>query len=209
MLGRARRSTLCFFALVGGLLGCTWVVPRRARAACTSSGEPSLAALSSAALRSSALEPARMRSLLRRARVAGLLPQVIVRVGRGAYDSVRNADSLDATMLSSDTLRYDITLRFSLDRLIFDAHELRAAEAAARMAEHRVALLERIAALWSERRRLDASPPALFSTTSASDPTDDARCTELTTQLDVLTGGALGSAAAEKSISLRTPPPRR
>ena len=168
-----------------------------------------MAVLSSAALRVSALEPARIRSMLRRARVAALLPQVIVRVGRGAYDSVRNADSLDPTVLSSDTLRYDVTLRFSLDRLIFDAHELRAAEAAGRMAEHRVALLERIAILWSERRRLDAVPPPLVSTATRVDATDDERCTELTTQLDMLTGGALGGPNTVKAISLPGPPPRR
>jgi hypothetical protein len=108
---------------------------------------------------------------------------------------VRNADALDPTLLSSDSFRYEVVARFSLDRLIFDAHELRTAEAAGRIAEHRAVLFERVTALWSERRKLD----------SGTDSASSDRCTELTALLDALTGGAL----QRGRNSLRDGPPRR
>jgi len=183
--------------LLVALLGAASVVltpGTPAAAACADPAEPSLALLSRAALRLAALEPGRVLSMLRRARAAALLPQVTVRVGRGAYDSVRDADTLQPSNLSSDDFHWEVMARFSLDRLVFDMHELRAAEAAGRLTEHRLLLLERIAAAWSERRELVER---------------DARCEALTAILDAMTDGALtGAAGASHANSLRRPPPR-
>jgi hypothetical protein len=156
---------------------------------CAVPGEPSLAILSRAALKTASLEPERVQSMLRRSRAAPFLPEVSVRVGRGAYASIRDADTLDPSIVTSDTFHWEVTARLSLDRWIFDQHELRAAESAGRLAEHRLRLLDRVSALWSERRGLD---------------TDDPECEALSSLLDTLTGGALSRGKA-----LPRPPPRR
>jgi hypothetical protein len=161
-----------------------------AQAACVDPAEPSLRALEQAALRSAALEPTRVRSMLRRARVAALLPQLSVRVGRGAYDSLRDGDTLQPSSLSSDTFHWEVMAHLFLDRLVFDLHELRSAEAAGRLAEHRARLLEQVAELWQERQELAQA---------------DARCEALSSLLDALTGGALVAPLK----SLPRAPPRR
>jgi len=175
-------------------------------AVCAGPDEPPLPTLEAAALRVAALEPGRVRSMISRARVSALLPQVIGRVGRGSYDSVRDADTLDPTSLSSDTLRWEVTVHLSLDRLIFDVHELRVAEAAGRLAEHRYALLERVAVLWSERRALQRGQEVEADPTQHEVDTID-RCAQLTALLDSLTGGALTTATQTKSLP-RAPPRR-
>jgi hypothetical protein len=75
---------------------------------------------------------------------------------------------------------------------------LRAAEAAGRLAEHRVLLLERVEAMWSERRALVA----------ATEPGVDreVRCQALTAVLDALTDGLF---ARSDVNSLPRAPPRR
>src|SRR4051812_47707004 len=104
-------------ALVGGswgrvLFGAMLLVllasGARADGVCASPSEPSLAELSSRALRTAALEPERMRSLLRRVRVAALLPHVQVHVGRGTLDYARNPDTLEPTFTSTDSWRFDV-----------------------------------------------------------------------------------------------------
>jgi hypothetical protein len=195
---RARRRFMSRVLVILSLL-----LPRPAVAACLDSPSPSLPSTLAAALRTAALEPARVQSLLRRARVAGLLPQVTARVGKGAYMSVRDADTLDPSLFTSDTWTWEVMARWSLDRLVFDMHELRAAEAAGRLAEHRVLLLARIEEMWSERRALVAG----------TEPSADreARCAALTAILDALTGGLLLPATARSSDvkSLPRAPPRR
>lgn len=171
-------------------------LPARAER-CARPDEPSLGRLVGAALRSAALEPARVRGLLRRARASALLPDVTVRLGRGVYDSIRNPDALDPTVQSSDTFRYDVMIRFSLDRLIFDAHELHATEAAGRLVEQRARLTERVSGLWLERRRLEVATEE-----------DAEACAQLGALLDVLTGGALWTVSGPTfSLPAGTPRP--
>jgi hypothetical protein len=177
--------------------------------ACATDDEPSLAQLSAAALRSAAIEPSRIRSLIARARRAALLPKVRLSAGRGGYDYIRNADTLEPSIVSSDTWRWEVDVIFSLDRLVFDPHELRAVEAAARVAERRVELLERVAELWAARRglaRVRPGPPGSAPLEEAADQARSAeeRCVELTVLLDALTDGAL-TTAPRSSKSLRDP----
>ncbi len=195
MHGRSSRRILVLVLLFGCL--------RTTRgAACATADEPSLAQLSAAALRVAALEPERIRSLIARARRAALLPHLHFRTSRGGYDYVRDADTLDPSVVSSNSWRFEINVSFALDRLIFDPHELRASEAAAHIAERRIALITHVGELWSERRRL-ASPGSEDAPTSAppkSDPGAPAgsaedRCAQLTALLDAMTNGALSTGA--------------
>jgi hypothetical protein len=167
--------------------------------ACARADEPPLAMLTNAALREAALEPARVRSLLKRARAAAMLPEVTFHVGKGAYDSLRTTDVADPSMVSLDTLRFDVTVRFPLDRWIFNPQEVRVAEAAGRLVEHRERLIEHVVSLWSERQRLPAQ----------AEPEAADRCVELTAILDALTGGALVPVRDRTQLSLPVAPSRR
>jgi hypothetical protein len=187
--------------LIAALL-CSLCLSESARAqACAQANEPPLAVLTKAALREASLEPARVRSLLHRARTAGILPEVTFHVGKGAYDSLRTTDVADPSVVSLDTLRFDVTVRFPLDRWIFNPQEVRVVEAAGRLVERRERLIEHIVSMWSERRRLGAGP------TDAEKGGD--RCVELTEILDALTGGALVPVRNHTQLSLPIPPSGR
>jgi hypothetical protein len=129
------------------------------------------------------------------------LPEVTFHVGKGAYDSLRTTDVADPSVVSLDTLRFDVTVRFPLDRWIFNPQEVRVAEAAGRLVEHRERLIEHIVSLWSERRRLGTGP--------ADAETARDRCLELTEILDALTGGALLTVGERTKLSLPVSPSRR
>jgi hypothetical protein len=113
---------------------------------------------------------------------------------------LRTTTSATPDLVSLDTLRFDVTVRFPLDRWVFNPEEVRVAEAAGRLADRRARLLEHVAELWAERQRLagPTAPRADARTEPRPDAktdaqTDAARCTELTALIDALTGGALSS----------------
>lgn len=173
---RPRLLRLVAAALLVALPG----VPATAR--CTDPAEPPLAELSARALALAHLEPAHVASMQRRARAAALLPRVQVRVGQGTYDYTRNPDTLDASIVSTEGWRFDVAATFSLDHLVFSPHEVRIAEAAGRISEHRVRLLEQVAAAWAGRRALD-QPVDVAALSSANE-----RCEQLTVLLTTLAG---------------------
>ena len=159
-------------------------VTASAAAPCTTPSEPSLHELSLRALTTAMLEPARVMSMMRRARVAAVLPHVQARVGRGQYDYTRNPDSLAPSTVATDGWRFDVSATFTLDRLVFSPYELRVAEAAGRLVEHRARLLEHIAQVWAARRALDQ--PHATDEPGAVSAAD--RCEQLTVLLIALTG---------------------
>lgn len=187
----------CCFAIA-------WASPVAAR--CTDPAEPGLAELSARALVTANLEAGHVAAMHRRARVAALLPRVQARVGQGMNDYTRNPDSLDASVVSSDSWRFDVTATFTLDRLIFSPYELRIAEAAGRLSEHRVRLLEQVASAWSARRALDAEAASPNGTDGSGARARETlllhdRCEQLTVLLATLIGSQSG-------ISLRGVAPR-
>ncbi len=189
MLSRHFSTLACWLVLA-------WARPVAAR--CTDPAEPGLAELSARALATANLEASHVAAMHRRARVAALLPRLQARVGQGVNDYTRNPDSVDASVVSTDSSRFDVTATFALDRLIFSPYELRIAEAAGRLSEHRIRLLEQVAAAWAARRALDA--PAASPDGNAQTSSHD-RCEQLTVLLATLIG-------AKNGISLRAVAPR-
>ena len=168
----------------------------RSSPACSFVDEPSLPSLLQRAVAAAALEPGRLASLLRRARAAAALPKVQGLVGKGRSDYIRNADSLDPTLVSSDTWRVEVTAAWQLDHLVFHPSEPRIIEASGRVAERRAQLVDRVVELWTERRALDGPGPV--------DAVKADRCEALTAVLDLMTGGALegGRPSPDGTVSL-------
>jgi hypothetical protein len=154
--------------------------------------------MSARALRVAGLEPENIVSMRRRARVASVLPKLQARVGQGTYDYTRNPDSLDASVVSTQGWRFDISATFSLDHLVFNPYEPRVAEAAGRLLEHRIRLLDHVASTWAARRALDEGTPLdAISMAAARD-----RCEQLTVLISALTG-------LKRPFSLPRAPPQR
>jgi hypothetical protein len=160
------------------------------------SGEPSVAALQRAAARLASVEPERVRSWLRRARVAAALPVFKARVGRGAggLAVTHGLDGVDRfSTVESDTWRFDLEATWSLDRLVFDPEEVRVSRETQRVAARREQLLTEVAQLYYARRRLQVDE--LLDPAARPEVAMDRALAieELSAVLDGLTGGALGS----------------
>ena len=109
--------------------------------------------LQRAAARLAEVHPELVRSWLRRAGKAALMPSLRVRVGRGLVELTR--DSVTTPVYSmTDDWSIDVEATWQLDRLVFDRNELRASREAQRLAGHREELLTRVAQLYYARRRL-------------------------------------------------------
>ena len=162
--------------------------------------EPTVAELRAAARRYAALDPSRARRWARRARLAGLVPQVTLR----ALRSIARDEGVTSTT-ASDRLEIDLgndlileaRASWDLARLVFDPAELRAAREGARLRVDLANLEAEVTRLYFQRRRAQVemvlSPPA--------DEAEEAHrrlgLEELAAQLDALTGGALTRALEE------------
>lgn len=160
--------------------------------------EPSVGELCAAAVAVIFSEPARARSLLNRARRAGWLPELRIRVDR-RYD--RN-ESLDfgralvdtppppVALGTSDNVRYEGRATWDLSRIIFNPDEVGAHAEALRMADARREICGIIIRLYFERRRLKAEPVPSDATDNASQVRRNFRILEIEAELDALTDGA-------------------
>lgn len=150
--------------------------------------EPSVRALQQAAARLAEVHPERVRSWLRRAGKAALLPMVRVRVGRGLGALSRDTSS-SLVLTTTDDWRFEVEATWSLDRLVFDRNELRAGWEAQRVARRREELLTHVAQLYYARRRLQVD--AVLSPDAPGALDRALEIEELTAVLDGLTDGAL------------------
>jgi hypothetical protein len=151
-------------------------------------GEPSVRELQRAAAHMAEVHPELVRSWMRRAGSAALLPTMRVRVGRGLVELTR--DTITAPLSSmTDNWTVEVEATWSLDRLIFDRNELRAGREAQRLALHREELLTRVAQLYYARRRLQVDAVLQPDAPAAVDRALEIE--ELTAVLDGLTNNAL------------------
>ncbi|MGZ3442844.1 MAG: hypothetical protein ACXVDD_25160 [Polyangia bacterium] len=151
-------------------------------------GEPSVRELQRAAARLAEVHPELVRSWLRRAGKAAILPTVRVRVGRGLGELTRDSVSTSVYTMTNDW-RVEVEASWSLDRLVFDRNELRASREAQRVAGHREELLTRVAQLYYARRRLQVD--AVMQPDAAGAVDRAIEIEELTAVLDGLTDNAL------------------
>jgi hypothetical protein len=152
--------------------------------------EPSVGALQLAAARLAEVQPERVRSWMKRVRLAAALPAVKARLGHGNYGlSSLRADSLGLNGNSTESWRVEVELDWQLDRLVFNHDELALARESQRIAARRELLQTEVAQLYFARRRLqlDALQPADADAQTERQLAID----ELTAVLDGLTDGAL------------------
>jgi len=151
-------------------------------------GEPSVRELQRAAAHMAEVHPELVRSWMRRAGSAALLPTMRVRVGRGLVELTR--DTITAPLSSmTDNWTVEVEATWSLDRLVFDRNELRASREGQRLAVHREELLTRVAQLYYARRRLQVDAILQPDAPAAVDRALEIE--ELTAVLDGLTNNAL------------------
>ena len=154
------------------------------------SDEPSVRELQRAAARLAEVHPELVRSWLRRAGKAALLPTMRVRVGRGLIELTRDTATTTMPLYTNTndwTVEFEAT--WSLDRLVFDRNELRASREAQRVASHREELLTRVAQLYYARRRMQVD--ALLQPDAPAAVDRALEIEELTAVLDGLTDNAL------------------
>jgi hypothetical protein len=171
-----------------------------ARAHGVNENEPGVAELRAAARRHAGLDPGRARGWARRARLAGLIPQLSLRALRAIERDEGVTSSATTDRLEID-LGHDVVLEarasWDLSRLVFDPAELRAAREGARLRIDVTNLEAEVTRLYYQRRRAQIE----MSLSPSQDEAELARrrldLEELGAQLDALTGGALTRALEE------------
>jgi hypothetical protein len=161
--------------------------------------DPPIAVLRAAATALALAEPERARSFLLRARLAGWLPEIRVRLDR----RLARTESLDLSPSAADPggvnpvgvdsineMRYEWRATWDLGRLVFSPDELGASAQALRLAEVRRETESLVIRLYFERRRLKAEAMASDALDTAPEARDDLRVQEIEAELDALTGGA-------------------
>jgi len=142
-------------------------------------------------------EPARARSLIDRARLAGFLPELRVRVDR-RFSRAESADlgsSAGAPLApvgidSNNDVRYECRATWDLSRIVFNPDELAAQFQALRTADARREVETLVIRLYFERRRLKAESLAADANDVAAGMRLEVRIAEIEAELDALTGGA-------------------
>jgi hypothetical protein len=164
--------------------------------------DPPVDALRAAATALAAAEPARARSLIDRAGLAGWLPELRVRVDR-RFSRAESADlgsSAGAPLApvgidSNNDVRYECRATWDLGRIIFNPDELAAQFQALRTADARREVETLVIRLYFERRRLKAELAAADANDVAAGMRLEVRIAEIEAELDALTGGAFSKLA--------------
>jgi hypothetical protein len=164
--------------------------------------DPPVDALRAAATALVGAEPARARSLIDRARLAGWLPELRVRVDR-RFSRAESADlgsSAGAPLApvgidSNNDVRYECRATWDLSRIIFNPDELAAHFQALRTADARREVETLVIRLYFERRRLKAESMAADANDVAPGMRLEVRIAEIEAELDALTAGAFSKLA--------------
>jgi hypothetical protein len=100
------------------------------------------------------LDDAPVRSLARRARAAAWLPEVSLHAARGLGANSTLVTNVNDRLAIAESLTLDVRLRFDLDRLLFDGHEVTLLRLSAQRAEQRLALERAVIDLLARREAL-------------------------------------------------------
>jgi hypothetical protein len=159
--------------------------------------DPPIDALRAAASALMLAEPARARSLVARARHAGWLPEVRLRVDRrlARAESVDLGPSVTTPLApvgidSDNDVRYEARLSWDLGKIVFNPDEIAAQFQALRTADARREVESLVIRLFFERRRLKAESAASDANDVAAGMKLEVRIAEIEAELDALTGGA-------------------
>lgn len=151
------------------------------------------------------IDPARIKALVKRARLAGLAPTLRVAIDRGLKQDLSSSTSSDAERLAAavgDDFSVDASLTFDLSRLVFAPEEVRLLSVRRWLAGDQRRLVEETIRLYFQRRKL------LIERAQTPDPELDVAIAELTALLDALTEGGFSRALASADGSKRATTPR-
>lgn len=141
------------------------------------------------------LGPERVRELARRARLAGLVPQLKLNADRGLQQDLTSSattDSARTNAATGDNLSLGASLTFDFDRLVFAPEEVRLLSVERWLMADQKKLVADVVRLYFQRRRLmreQASAPV-------KDPELADSIVEAEALLDAYTDGAFGAALA-------------
>lgn len=206
---RALTPTLTIFALVVGL---TSVASAQATTEAEArqllarfDSEPTVNQVQQAALDYAAMHPESFEAMRSRSRYAAALPELRVRVTKDLDDEARSVttfednnqpDKVSATEVRDDQLQLLGEVRWRLGEMVFNARETAVVRENRFAAKERAKLLQTVTQIYFERRRtqieLVQAPPA----DAASRVLVDLKISQLTGELDGLTGGAFSRMAA-------------
>jgi hypothetical protein len=150
--------------------------------------EPTAQELVLAALKVTAANPKKAEQLAGRARASGWVPTVrlAVRRGMGAGLSAYQTLETDRTSLSSDdNLVLEASLTFSLDKLVYNGHEIAIAKEKSALEKARYELVRMVIALYFERRKLQIERDL----EGRIEPKKAIRIAEIEALLDIFTNG--------------------
>lgn len=180
-------------------------VARTSRAAPSlSAREPSAREVIEMALKAArGLGPERIRELSKRARLAGLMPQLKLSVERGLQQDLSSSttgvsDRVNAAV--GDDLSLGATLTLDLDRLVFAPDEVRLLSVERLLSTDRRKLIHEVVRLYFQRRRL------LREQASAAVP--DAELADSIAEVEAVLDGFTDGKFGEALQKARSPRPR-
>ncbi len=165
-------------------------------------GEPTVESLTVAAVREAELSPERMRSWMRRVRLAPLLPQVSVRLDRGVQYDESWDDGPTGEKRSVDTdddTGWRVQATWDLGRLLFEPNEIGVAREGMNLVELRHEVLREIVRLYFERRRLQVEAVLEPDAPAERAVAREARIREIESAIDAMTGGAMSRGKRERA----------
>lgn len=155
--------------------------------------EPAIAVVQKAAVRHASLKRSSVQSWLRRVRHAAWLPDVRIGLERnhGAQTRLKAEPGTESQWVEEKDgdLSYDIQVRWSFDRLIFDPNELKVSREAQRVMELREEVLHQVTRIYFERRRLQILAVIKKKKSLRAAALHRLAVGRLTGALDALTGG--------------------
>ncbi len=159
-------------------------------------GEPSVREVVRMALRAArGLGPERVRQLARRARLAGLLPQLRVSAERGLQQDLSSSTTTQSDRTNEaygDDLHFGASLTFDLERLVFAPEEVRILSVERWLVGDQRKLVAEVVRLYFQRRRLLREQ----ASAAAADLELADAIREVEALLDAFTDGAFGEALA-------------
>jgi hypothetical protein len=177
--------------------------------------DPPVEALRAVATALVLAEPDRARSLVERARYAGVLPELRLMAERrfARTESVDLGSPTDATALApvgidtNNDVRYQARATWDLSKMIFNSDEIGAQFQALRTADARREVESLVIRLYFERRRLKAESAAADDQDMPAGLRRELRIAEVEAELDALTGGAFVRLARHPPIGRESSPP--
>lgn len=184
--------------------------PRPAR---SDLGEPAVEPICRAAVAQALAEPERAVGFIKRARLAGWLPEVHFRAYRrfARTEGLTFADMTTGAIApvdinAVDDVRYEWRASWDLSRIVFNPDELQAHFEALRMADVRRDIQTLVIKLYFERRRLMSGAERASATeTTATLEKKLLRVAEIEAELDAMSGGAFSNGRVGQRQAARAP----